>query len=67
MKNKEREDKIKALLDEEFLVRLTEIARLYGWRADFIEVASFIEDLYEEAEIELPELQPYDIDFSDES
>ena len=41
MTENEAKEKIKSLIDYKFLSTLTEVARLYGWSGDFIEISSF--------------------------
>ncbi len=45
-----------------FLEELRERARRYGWLGDYVEIASFVRDLYKEAGIEVTdgELAPYE-------
>jgi hypothetical protein len=57
----EADKKIKELLNKEFLEKLTEVARLYGWRGDYCEIRWFMESLHERAELDIPELEPYDL------
>ena len=61
MTTKEAEDKIRGLLDDDFLSRLLEIGRLYGWKGDYIEIASFIEDLHRFHEIDKIDTTIYDV------
>lgn len=56
----ESEDKIKKLLDKEFLDKLLEIGKLYGWNGDYIEISSFIEDLHEYHGIKKVDTEPYE-------
>lgn len=63
MTEKEIDEKIKSLVDKEFLERLTEVAKLVGWSVDYIEVQSFLSELYGYAELEEPDFTPY---YSDE-
>lgn len=55
------EIRITGLLDKEFLDRLAEIAKLYGWSGDYHEIRDFIECLYELNESDAPNLDPYEI------
>jgi len=57
----EAENKIKELVDKEFLIKLTEIGRLYGWAGDYVEIGSFIKTLHRYAEVEVPITEPYDL------
>lgn len=57
---REGREKLKPLLTEEFLSTLTEAAKVYGWTSDYIEVCSFVEDLYEVAGKDKPNLEPYE-------
>lgn len=56
----ERQKKLKPLLTEEFLNTLTEASKIYGWSGDYIEVCQFVEDLYEVAGKDKPDLEPYE-------
>ena len=56
----ERQQKLKPILTDEFLKTLVEAAKIYGWAGDYIEVCQFIEDLYEVAGKEKPDLEPYE-------
>lgn len=63
MTDKQREEKIKALCDKEFLDKLAEVAKLQGWSHDYVEVATFVENLYDEVGLPVPELgDPYEIE-----
>lgn len=57
----EADAKIKAIVDKPFLDKLSEVAKLYGWRGDYIEVGTFVQNLYEELNLEAPDLQPYEL------
>jgi hypothetical protein len=56
------EEKMKALVDDQFLTNLVELGRLYGWSGDYYEVAEFIMKLHEinGTEITHEEMEPYD-------
>ena len=58
----EAENRMKELCDEQFLTKLTEVARLYGWSGDYIEIAAFIEKLYGLKGIQNPVLEPYELE-----
>lgn len=58
----EAENKIKELLDNEFLDKLLEIGKLYGWSGDYVEIGSFIEQLHMYHGIENVDTKPYDLD-----
>lgn len=45
---------------EDFLTELTTRARRYGWSGDYIEVRNFVENLYKQAKLEVPDLEPYE-------
>jgi hypothetical protein len=66
MTEKEQEDKLKELVDEPFVNKLAEVARLIGWGCgDYTEVAGFVQQVnrYLEAPLDLPRyLEPYDVD-----
>lgn len=44
----------------EFLEELRERARRVGWLLDYSEIASFVRRLYHEANLPVPELEPYE-------
>ncbi len=44
----------------EFLAELAERARRYGWSGDYIEVDHFVRAVYAQAELEPPDLTPYE-------
>lgn len=56
----ERQKKLRPLLTEEFLNTLSEASKIYGWSGDYIEVCQFVEDLYEVAGKDKPDLEPYE-------
>jgi len=58
---KERQDKIALLCDDEFLIKLTEVAKLYGWHGDYVEIAEFVSNLYIARDKEVPNLDEYEI------
>ena len=58
----EADEKIKTILDKDFLDKLVELGKLYGWSGDYEEIYSFIEDLYEHTDLELPDLTPYELE-----
>jgi len=58
----EAHTKTRELLDEGFLNKLVELARLYGWSGDYIEIDYFIRELYGYTELPLPDLTPYELD-----
>jgi hypothetical protein len=48
--------------DAAFADRLRELARKYGWEGDYIEVAQFVEWVYDQLALPIPsrtELEPY--------
>lgn len=59
----ERDRQLRNLLDQEFLNKLAEVGRLHGWSSDYIEIEGFVEQLFEEAGIKPPNLEPYEIDY----
>jgi len=61
MTYKEAENKIKELADKKFLIKLTEIGRLYGWSGDYVEIGRFIEAIHCYAEVEVPIIEPYEL------
>jgi len=66
MAENEAKEKIKSLIDYKFLLTLTEVAQLYGWNGDFIEISSFVEDLHRYNGIEIESLEPYKIEEDDQ-
>jgi len=56
--------KIKELLDVEFLKKLTEIGKIYGWQGDYYEIGNFIIELHKIVGIDIShkEIKPYKID-----
>lgn len=47
-------------MSEQFLEKLTEMARTYGWSGDYIEVMRFIEWCYEQNGETVGDLTPFD-------
>jgi hypothetical protein len=62
MKQADNEKALKDQLTPNFLKKLTRVARLYGWRSDYVEIAEFVDTLHEIADIKTPPLDPYKID-----
>lgn len=58
------DEKIGKLLDDEFLEKLVEIARIYGWSGDYIEIGQFIIYLHKIAGINIShkDIEPYEED-----
>jgi len=56
----ERESKIIELCDKDFLDKLTEVAKLYGWAGDYVEIDSFIRYLCLYTDTPIPDLEPYE-------
>ena len=63
MENKEGQ-KIVQLLDNEFLNKLVEIGRIYGWSGDYTEIGKFILYLHQIAGINIShkDIEPYEED-----
>jgi hypothetical protein len=59
MTYEQAEEKIKQLADKEFLAKLVEIAKLYGWHGDYIEIGEFVSELHRYGEMPVPDLEPY--------
>lgn len=57
----EADQRIKELVDEEFLIKLTEIGRCYGWSGDYVEIGQFIEELWRDFGKEPPDVSPYEL------
>jgi hypothetical protein len=55
----EAENKIKQLLDKDFLDKLLEVGKLYGWSGDYHEIGSFIKELYRYHGIDNVDIEPY--------
>jgi len=66
MTENEAEEKIKSLINYDFLLTLTEVAKLYGWSGDFCEISSFVEELHKFNGIEIENLEPYEIEEDDQ-
>ena len=45
---------------KDFLDELTERCKIYGWNGDYVEIIQFVESLYKEAQIDIPNLEPYE-------
>lgn len=58
----DKEVKIDILLDEDFLKRLAEIGRLYGWSGDYCEIGDFIMELHRIGGVDISheDIMPYD-------
>ena len=58
------DEKIGRLLDYEFLNKLVEIARIYGWSGDYMEIGEFIMYLHKIAGIKIThkDIEPYEYD-----
>ena len=58
------DEKIGKLLDDEFLKKLVEIARIYGWSGDYMEIGQFIMYLHEIVGINIShkDIEPYEED-----
>jgi hypothetical protein len=54
-----QEEKIKKLLNKEFLDNLLEIGKLYGWTGDYYEISEFIERLHNIYGIKNVDTEPY--------
>lgn len=61
MTYEESVNKIKDLLDKEFLDKLVEIGKLYGWKGDYHEIVDFIEELHNYHGIGVGDMEPYKI------
>lgn len=68
MKEKEAENRIKELVDQEFLDKLVEVARIYGWSGDYTEVCKFIEEISSITRLPIPNdlREPFEIDYEDD-
>lgn len=61
MTQKEREQRMRQLLTDDFLAKLTEAAKLYGWRGDYVEIGAFVEELHKDVGKEPPFIEPYEV------
>lgn len=50
---------------DDFLTKLVDIARIYGWSGDYIEVENFIEFTYNARGLKMPDVTPYESDVND--
>ncbi len=57
----EKESRLESILTKEFLSNLVEVARIYGWSGDYIEIERFIMSLhyYKDIDIKLEDINPY--------
>ncbi len=62
----ERNKRLIDLLDEEFLKKLLEVGKLYGWQGDYHEIGCFIESLHSMKNMSPPNIDPYDIEYPQE-
>jgi len=62
MTQEEADLKIKSLLNHDFLDRLLEIGKLYGWSGDYVEIADFIKALHRLYGLQNVDLEPYQIE-----
>ena len=64
MTHEEADEKIINLLDDEFLNKLLEVGKLYGWSGDYVEIGNFIEELHRKKGITIPneDLQCYELE-----
>ncbi|MBO9679585.1 MAG: hypothetical protein J7556_15185 [Acidovorax sp.] len=62
MSYEEKTDRIKPHLTPEFLTSLAEVARIYGWDADYEELGRFVEAMFRMADVTPPDLNPYGYD-----
>ena len=61
MTQEEQQTRIKNILTDDFLVHLTEVAKLYGCVGDYIEIENFVRDCYGVMGKPTPDLVPYEI------
>jgi hypothetical protein len=54
-------EKMNRLLDDTFLEKLAEVARLYGWEGDYVEIQEFVRSLYFLQKKKIPDLTPYEM------
>lgn len=62
MTQKEIDQKLVDLIDEPFLNKLAEVAKLYGWSGDYTEIGGFVACLFELKKLQPPDLEPYESD-----
>lgn len=51
--------------DKEFLAKLVELAKTYGWLGDYIEVSYFVEWVFDEMGEDCPDLEPFPEGYND--
>jgi hypothetical protein len=61
MGEEEMQRRLEYILTKEFLTNLVEVARIYGWSGDYIEIEDFIMSLhyYKNIDIKLEDIMPY--------
>lgn len=50
----------RAIIDDDFLFRLRECAKFYGWSGDYVEIEKFVAELHQAADVVCPDLAPYE-------
>ena len=50
---------------EDFLEKLVEEAKIFGWDGDYIEISAFVKAVHLKYGIEVPDLEPYPYDDED--
>jgi hypothetical protein len=58
----ELERRLAERITPEFLSTLAEAARVCGWSRDYVEIGTFVEDMFRLADTEPPDLEPYHIE-----
>lgn len=58
----EASKRINELLDKEFLAKLVEVGKLYGWSGDYAEISGFIRELHGYVGIENVDTEPYGLE-----
>jgi hypothetical protein len=69
MKDSEREKQLKELCDYDFIVKLKNVAVLYGWLGDYYEIYNFVTNVagYGGIEFNTEELEPIKIEYDEEN
>ena len=58
-------ERIRKIATDEFLSTLTDIAKIYGWTSDYIEVQEFVLWIYRQKRKAIPDMSPYELDDND--
>lgn len=61
LKEIDKDSKLVSLLDNDFLTKLNEVGKLYGWCGDYFEIAEFVKAMYDRAGQPEPDTEAYEI------